>query len=72
MKKNITIPVKFLSRKALTETLSALREWKADTLAALCDDNLNSKETQALTQDYIDIRLAIDACVNALNGEFRE
>lgn len=72
MKKNITIPVRFLSRKALTETLSALREWKVDTLAALGSDDLSFKEAEALSQDYIDIRLAIDACVNALNGEFRK
>lgn len=72
MKKNITIPVRFLSRKALTETLSALREWKADTLAALSSDDLDFKEAQALSADYVDIRLAIDACKNALNGVFRE
>lgn len=72
MKKNITIPVRFLSRKALAETLSALEEWKVDTLAALTTEGISFKEAQALSNDYVDIRFAIDACKNALNGVFRE
>lgn len=72
MKKNITIPVKYLSRKALAETLSALEGWKADTLAALTTEGIGFKEAQALSADYIDICLAIGACKNALNGVFRE
>ena len=72
MKKNITIPVRFLSRKALAETLSALEEWKVDTLAALTPEGNSFKEAQALSNDYVDIRFAIDAYKNALNGVFRE
>ena len=72
MKHDLTIPVKYLSHKALAETLSALEEWKADTFAALTAKGIGFKEAQALSKDYIDIRFAIDACKNALNGVFRE
>ena len=70
--KNITIPLKFLSRKALTETLSALREWKADTLAAITSDGLTTKESEALARDFLEIKFAIEGCEKALNGVFKE
>ena len=71
MKADLMIPVRFMSRKALEETLGTMRLWACELQSEFAKKNFSFQEWELMSREVCTLEKAIEAVENALKGVFR-
>lgn len=71
-KTDLMIPVRFMSRKALEETLKAMQLWACELQSEFAKKDYSFQEWELMSREVCTLEKAIDAVENALKGVFRK
>lgn len=71
MKHDLMIPVRFMSRKALEETLKTMRLWACELQSEFAKKDFTFHEWEVMSREVCTLEKSIEAVENALKGVFR-